>query len=116
MFQDVKDYGDFNDNASTKAPSTTKGSSMNSSRMSPPPLVGKKGGGPRCLSRIAETRETSRPGTRTDQHWAITQQFPAQHKVRGWGGVWWGVVGWGKRLTEKQLDRDTETEMGRQPE
>ncbi|XP_076466690.1 uncharacterized protein LOC143297956 [Babylonia areolata] len=76
---------DFNENASSMGTSTWKGSASTLRSMglhgdhSPPP-AGPSKGGPRALSRIAESRESSRPGTRTGHHWAITQQFPAQNR------------------------------------
>ena len=50
------------------------------------PDNGQRQGGHRALSRIAESRETSRPGTRVGNHWAITQQFQAQHREPRVGG------------------------------
>ncbi|KAL8595083.1 hypothetical protein ACOMHN_019121 [Nucella lapillus] len=73
---------DFNENASSRAASTWKcsGSTVHQLDHSPAPLRSLPDAGPRALSRIAEARESSRPGTRLGQHWAITQQFPAQQR------------------------------------
>ncbi|XP_070190104.1 DNA ligase 1-like isoform X2 [Littorina saxatilis] len=68
---------DYNDNASSKAASTLHSSQSNLS-----PAVLPKKEGARALSRITESRESSRPGTRLGQHWAITQQYPAQNRDR----------------------------------
>lgn len=69
----------LNENAPINAPPKIK--VLPNNVRSTSPRGDKDQGKAKTLTRITETRESSRPNTRSDQ-WAITQQFPAQNRVK----------------------------------
>lgn len=67
-------HGDYNENSMSESSlGPAHSTSITTSDVHHPSL--------HALTKIPESREASRPNTRADQHWAITQQFPSQHKV-----------------------------------